>query len=147
MKKILLLILLSSHIFAISPYNLEGIKEVTLKISDKSKIISPKLKEKIIRDLQKELKNNTINVKNGNPTNLIIKIESIQIEKRLVLNISLFVNETVSPKRDKSLQGIGLTYFQNDMFEVEEELEKTLYDSIFKFLLQDFLTQHKEENL
>ena len=147
MKKILFLILLTSHIFAISPYNLEGIKEVTLKISDKSKIISPKLKEKIIRDLQKELKNNTINVKNGNPTSLIIKIESVQIEKRLVLNISLFVNETVSPKRDKTLQGIGLTYFQNDMFEVEEELEKTLYDSIFKLLLQDFLTQHKEENL
>jgi len=147
MKKILFLILLASHIFAISPYNLEGIKEVTLKISDKSKIISPKLKEKIIRDLQKELKNNTINVKNGNPTSLIIKIESVQIEKRLVLNISLFVNETVSPKRDTTLQGIGLTYFQNDMFEVEEELEKTLYDSIFKLLLQDFLTQHKEENL
>jgi hypothetical protein len=48
--------------------------------------------------------------------------------------------------RDKNLESLGITYQKNDMFEVMDEIEIDIYESVFKLLLPEFIAQHKEEN-
>lgn len=146
MKILILFTCLALQLFAISPYNLEGLKAVNIKISDKGKLLSKDKKVELKKRLEDESTKLGIKVSNGEFSNLIIKIESVKLNTKYVLNVSLYVVENVNPSRNKKLQGLGVTYMSNDMFEVEDDLEKEIDISIFKLLFDDFKKQYQEEN-
>ena len=146
MKILILFTCLALQLFAISPYNLEGLKAVNIKISDKGKLLSKDKKIELKKRLEDESTKLGIKVSNDEFSNLIIKIESVKLNTKYVLNVSLYVVENVNPSRNKKLQGLGVTYMSNDMFEVEDDLEKEIDISIFKLLFDDFKKQHQEEN-
>lgn len=146
MKILFLFILLLGNLFAISPYNLEGIKAVNVKISDKGKLLSKEKKAEFTKRIEEDLHSLGVKTSNDEFSNLIVKIEAIEIKGKYVLNISLLVIENVNPTRNPKLQGLGLTYMKNDMFEVEESVEKDIELSIFKLLFDDFKKQYQEEN-
>jgi hypothetical protein len=146
MKILFLFTLLLGNLFAISPYNLEGIKAVNVKISDKGKVLSKEKKAEFTKRIEEDLHSLGVKTSNDEFSNLIVKIEAIEIKGKYVLNISLLVIENVNPTRTPKLQGLGLTYMKNDMFEVEESVEKDIELSIFKFLFDDFKKQYQEEN-
>ncbi|MFZ9659311.1 MAG: hypothetical protein ACO29X_02050 [Arcobacteraceae bacterium] len=146
MKILILFTCLALQLFAISPYNLEGLKAVNIKISDKGKLLSKDKKVELKKRLEDESTKLGIKVSNDEFSNLIIKIESVKLNTKYVLNVSLYVVENVNPSRNKKLQGLGVTYMSNDMFEVEDDLEKEIDISIFKLLFDDFKKQYQEEN-
>lgn len=146
MKYPLLISILASSLFAISPYNLEGIKELNVRISDKGKILSKDAKLKFENQIKKDLELLGIKTNTKEFVNLIVKIEGLAVKEKQILNISLIVNENINPARDPKIQGIGLTYMKNDLFEVEENIEKDIEETVFKMLLDDFKKQYKEEN-
>ena len=146
MKILILFTCLALQLFAISPYNLEGLKAVNIKISDKGKLLSKDKKVELKKRLEDESTKLGIKVSNDEFSNLIIKIESVKLNTKYVLNVSLYVVENVNPSRSKKLQGLGVTYMSNDMFEVEDDLEKEIDISIFKLLFDDFKKQYQEEN-
>jgi len=146
MKILILFTCLALQLFAISPYNLEGLKAVNIKISDKGKLLSKDKKVELKKRLEDESTKLGIKVSNDEFSNLIIKIESVKLNTKYVLNVSLYVVENVNPSRNKKLQGLGVTYMSNDMFEIEDDLEKEIDISIFKLLFDDFKKQYQEEN-
>ena len=129
-----------------SPFLLTNIKELNVKFVDKSKSLNKKQKQTIKENIAKELQNVGIKTKSNEFANIIFKIESLELEKTKVFNITLRVVEDVIPKRDKSLESIAIVYYKNDMFELEEDPISMVNESIFKYLLPEFVKQYKDEN-
>ncbi len=146
MKQLLLLPILALNLFAISPYNLEGIKELNVRISDKGKLLPKETKLKFENKIREDLEKLGIKTNTKEFVNFVIKLEGLEIKEKQIVNVSLIINENINPTRDPKIQGIGLTYMKNDLFEVEETVEKDIEDTIFNLLFDDFKKQYKEEN-
>ena len=129
-----------------SPYSLENLKEFHVKLFDKSKLISKEQKLVLKARMKKELESIGIKTSPQEYSNFVMKIESVELDNATVLNITLRIIEDVIPKRDKSLESIGITYYKNDMFEMDEEPLEMIEESIFKYLLPEFIKQYQEEN-
>jgi hypothetical protein len=146
-KNIILSVLLfTTFLSAKSIYNTEGIKNVNVKVMGKSKFITKEFKQKIQADIIKELQKVGIQTKNDEFSTLGVKIEIVDLKKTQVINVRFFLIEDVTPLRDTNIEGLGITYQRNDMFEVIDEVEIDIYESVFKLLLPNFIEQHKEEN-
>jgi thioredoxin-related protein len=129
-----------------SPYSLENLKEFHVKFFDKSKILSDAQKDTIKQKLKNQFEAIGVNTNPKEYSNLVIKVESVELDSAKVLNITLRVIEDVIPKRDTQLEAIGITYYKNDLFELDEEPFEMIEESIFKYLIPEFLKQYKEEN-
>lgn len=145
-KIFLTLFLLSNILFSASIFNTEGIKNVNVKVLGKSKHITKEFKTKIKEDIKKELHKIGINTKSEEFSTLAVKIEIVNLKKTKVINVRLFVIEDITPVRDSNIEGLGITYQRNDLFEILDEVEIDIYESVFKLLLPGFIEQYKEEN-
>jgi hypothetical protein len=147
MRYILIALLVTINAYAISPFSLEGFKEANVIVLDKDKVLTKETKKKILTTLKKELKTIGIKTKTDNFSNLLIKISSIKVKKTYIVNLSLFIVEDIIPSRDKSLEGMGITYKKDDIFETtKNDLQTDIYESAIEYLLFDFIEQYKEEN-
>lgn len=129
-----------------SPFLLANIKELNVKFIDKTKTLNKIQKQTIQQTIVKELQKVGIKTYSKEFANIIFKIESVELEKTKVFNITLRVVEDVIPKRNTSLESIAIIYYKNDMFELEEDPLTMIDESIFKYLLPEFLKQYKDEN-
>jgi len=145
MKHLILTLLLISSTFALSPFSLEGVKNVNIKLFDKSKLLSKEFKEKVVSKVQKEFIKVGIKTQSEEFSNFIVKIEAVKIQKKYVVNTSIFLAEDIIPSRNKSLESLGITYQKSDFFETED-LEVDIYESIVEYLLFDMLEQFRDEN-
>lgn len=145
MKKLLLILLSSVYLFAITPYSLENFKEVNIKVLNKKKTISKELEEKIENKIKKEFKKLGIESKTENYSNFLVKIKVNKIKDINFVNTSIFISEDVKPLRDQELVMMAITYRKSDSFEAEN-LEDDIYESVIEYLLEDFIEQYKEEN-
>jgi len=145
MKHIALTILLFSNIFALSPFSLEGVKNVNIKLFDKSKLVSKELKQKITKEIKEELTKVGIKTSSEEFSNFIVKIEAVKIKNEYIVNTSIFLAEDIIPSRDTSLESLGITYQKNDFF-TTEDFEVDLYESVIEYLLFDLLEQYRDEN-
>jgi hypothetical protein len=143
---VLFFILSSSILLANSIFTTEGINNVNVKVLGKSKFISKEFKQKLQQKIVQKLTKVGITTKSEEFSTLAVKIEIVDLKKTQVINVRLFVIEDVIPMRDKNLESLGITYQKNDMFEVMDEIEIDIYESVFKLLLPEFIAQHKEEN-
>jgi len=145
MKHIALTILLFSNIFALSPFSLEGVKNVNIKLFDKSKLVSKELKQKITKEIKEELTKVGIKTSSEEFSNFIVKIEAVKIKNEYIVNTSIFLAEDIIPSRDTSLESLGITYQKNDFF-TTEDFKVDLYESVIEYLLFDLLEQYRDEN-
>lgn len=151
MKKLLITALLSIQAFALTPFSLEEIKELNIKIFTKShmkKTLPQTLKEKIYKDVVKKLKNTGIKITSKNQITLIIKIQGIKFSKDryAIYNSISIVEDILSTRARKGVENMGITYYKEDFFESEEDLATNIYESVVDYLLDDFIEQYKEEN-
>ena len=145
MKHIALTILLFSNIFALLPFSLEGVKNVNIKLFDKSKLVYKELKQKITKEIKEELTKVGIKTSSEEFSNFIVKIEAVKIKNEYIVNTSIFLAEDIIPSRDTSLESLGITYQKNDFF-TTEDFEVDLYESVIEYLLFDLLEQYRDEN-
>jgi len=145
MKYIILTIFLITNTFALSPFSLEGVKNVNVKLFDKSKLVSKKLKQKMVSTIKKEFSKLGIKTTSEEFSNFIVKIEAVKIQKTYVVNVSMFLVEDIIPSRDKNLESMGITYKKSDFFDTED-FEADVYESVIEFLLFDLLEQYRDEN-
>ena len=148
MKKLLFIILfIVTNLFALSPFSLEGITEVNLKVIDKSKLTTKTNLEKITYDLEQTLDKLHIKTSTKHFSNFIVKIQGIQINEKYVMHISMFIVEDTIPARNKSIENMGITYYRDDFFDSNsKEIQTDIYESVINYLLSDFIEQYKEEN-
>lgn len=147
MLKQILPLLITVNLFALSPFSLEGIKSVNLKVIDKSQFIPKDKLDTIKNKIEMELKNLDIQTSSDIFSNFIVKIQGIKINDKYALHISMFIVEESSPIRNKNQENMSITYYKEDFFDTnEKDLHNDIKESIENYLLSDFLEQYKEEN-
>lgn len=145
MKKLILFLLLTLYSFAVTPYSLENLKEVNLKVLNKKNEISEKLEKRLKEDIKVKLEKAGIKTKTEKYSNFLVKIKINKIKDVTFVRTSIMISEDVISLRDKDVEALAITYKKDDSFEAED-LEKDIYESIVDYLLEDFLEQYKDEN-
>ncbi len=148
MKKLLFItFFLCTNLFALSPFSLEGIKDVNLKVIDKSKLTTKENLEKIKYDIKYNLEKLGIKTQSEHFSNFIVKIQGIKLKDKYVMHISMFIVEDSVPSRNKSIENMSITYYKDDLFDSNsKEIQTDIYESVINYLLSDLLEQYKEEN-
>jgi len=148
MKHILFITFFSlTGLFALSPFSLEGVNDVNLKVIDKSKLTTKENLEKIKHDLKYNLEKLGIKTKSDNFSNFIVKIQGMKTKTNYVMHISMFIVEDTISARDKTTENMSITYYKDDFFDSNsKEIQVDIYESIIEYLLSDLMEQYKEEN-
>ncbi len=147
MVKIFLSLIIATNLFALSPFSLEGVKSVNLKVIDKSKLIPKHYLDTLKNQIEMELKNLGIQTHSKLFSNFIVKIQGDKIGEKYVLHISMFIVEESSPIRDKNQENMSITYYRDDFFNTtKKDLTADIKESIIDYLLFDMIEQYKEEN-
>jgi len=147
MLKYISILLLSTQLFALSPFSLEGVKEVNIKVLDKSKFTTKENLDKIKNSVKNTLYNLGIKTKSDNFSNFIVKIQGEKFDEKYALHISMFIVEETYPARNKEQATMSITYYKDDFFDTNsKELQVEIYDSVINYLLDDMVDQYKDEN-
>lgn len=130
--------------FAMSPFSLESIKNVNVKIFDKEKILDEPSLKALTQEVEHQLLSIGIQSSTKAFSNLIIKIQAIKLDPIIVCHINLSLVENARIARSIPVEGIAIGYMKDDLFE-SDDVKKDIADSI-KFLVDEFVEQYKEEN-
>ena len=130
--------------FAVSPFSLESINHVNVKIFDKDKILDEPSLKSFTQDIENKLL--TLGIKSSNKafSNLIIKIQAIKTDSITVCHINLSLVENAQLSRRTPVDAIAIGYMKDDLFE-SDDIKQDIAQSI-KFLVDEFVEQYKEEN-
>ena len=145
MKKLIFLVFTFVYSYGITPFSLEGIKELNVKFLNKNEKIPKVLEEKIVKEVEEKLKK--LGIKTNSDKYLYLKI-SLKIDefgKTKFVRTSMTIQEDVKLLRNTSFESMAITYQKSDEFEAED-LQNDIYESIVKYLLVDFIEQYKSEN-
>ena len=130
--------------FAMSPFSLESIKHINVKIFDKDKILDEPSLTSFTQEVENKLL--TLGIKSSTKafSNLIIKIQAIKIDSITVCHINLSLVENAQLLRNIPVDAIAIGYMKDDLFE-SDDIKQDIAQSI-KFLIDEFVEQYKEEN-
>ncbi|WP_321314692.1 hypothetical protein [Halarcobacter sp.] len=145
MKKLILLFTVVVYSFGITPFNLENVKELNIKILNKKENISKELENKLETNIKNKLEKLGIKTTTDKYINFLVKIKINKIKDVEFVQTSIFISEDVLPARDTSVEALAITYKKDDSFEAED-LENDIYESVVDYLLEDFIEQYKAEN-
>lgn len=149
MRRILFatILIFASNVFALTPFSLEGVKELNVKVLDKSKLTSEQTLDKIKTSVQTGLENLNIKTKSDQFSNFIVKIQGEKFDDRYALHISMFIVEESYPIRNEDQETMSITYYKEDFFETNHKtLQEDIFDSVIYYLLEDMADQYKAEN-
>jgi len=139
----LLFFLLSSSLFALTPFNLNGVKKLSVHVADYSEMFDKKMKPKLEAMMRKKLKKLKIDTDGYFHESLILLMQSQLVGKIKLLNLDLMVAGDVRPTGKTELT-YGITYLLKDSVEIEDK-EADLIESL-EFLLDEFAEQYIQDN-
>ena len=145
MKSLLIAFLAITYAFSLTPYSLEGLKEFNVKIWNKNNLLTKEQSEKLKIDIEKKLEPLKLQLHTKTFSNLLVKLESVEVGETTVVNVTLAIIEDAHPARDKKMVNMTITYMNNDMFDTTD-VQTDVFDSVLSFLLEDFIEQYKNEN-
>jgi hypothetical protein len=140
-----LLFVLHVTLFAVGPYNLEGIKSLNVLVMDSSKTITPEMKQKIEKELKEKLEKSGIQSKKEGVGALFVKIDALKSAKSTFVSISFGVGEEARIERAGTVESFVLSYSNDDFFE-SDDVNADVYDSVVNYLTDEFLEQFREDN-
>lgn len=144
MKILVLSLILFYNAFAITPFSLENISSVNVKILNKQKLLSEKKEEELTKKIEKRLNQAGIKTDSKSFSNFLIKVKGVEIADETVCLITLFLVEDVLITRQNPTKAIATTYSKDDFFQTDSP-EDDIVESI-EFLLEEFISQYQEEN-
>lgn len=127
-----------------SPFSLESIKSVNVKILDKDKILDEPSLKSFTQEVEQKLLSLGIRTSTKAFSNLIIKIQAIKTDTITVCHINLSLVENAQLFRSIPVDAIAIGYMKDDLFE-SDDTKQDISQSI-KFLIDEFIEQYKEEN-
>ena len=143
MKKIILLLfVLYSSVFSAPPFTVENVDNLRVIIKSDSESISKKQIKNIKLDIEKKLQLLNIGFSSIDPNILIIKIEIIEIKKIKIANIQFIIGEEIVTKRKNNIQTLAFTYYANDFFEIEENID--IKESV-EAMMEQFTELYEED--
>lgn len=135
---------LNTHLFAITPYSLEGLQAVNVTILNKNKLLTDALKKELQNEIEQKLTKAGIQTSTTQFSNFLVHIKEVKIAKTAMYHIALSLGENVRISRAHSVEGVAMTYHKEEIFESSNP-EADIKESI-GFLVDEFLEQYKEEN-
>ena len=144
MKSLLILLFVISNVFALTPFSLEGLKEVNVKVVEKNNLLTNDFKTKLKEKIKIQLKQVGLKTSTKKYSNFIVKIESINIEESYAVLIKLFIVEDVVLVDDKSNIKMGITFSKSDFIDTSDVLVDV--EESVDYLVDEFLEQYKDEN-
>lgn len=137
MKKLLLILFIPAILFAAIPFTLDNLTNLRVFCMNKTDFIDKSQVSKIKTMAEEKLKSAGIVMNKIDASTVMIKLESLKLEKLYVVNVTLAVGEEIITKRKDSPQTLAFTYFMNDMIDTDEPYDDTI-ESI-NFLLDGFV--------
>lgn len=144
-KFFLILAVSTTFSFALTPFSLEGVKEVNVRVLNKDKAFPKELLKKMQIETIKKLESAGLKTTTDKFSNFLIKIDTEEINEQYIVNISLMLIEMISPQRNQELVNIGVTFQISDFF-IADDLEDEVYSSVVEYLVPTFVEQYEEEN-
>lgn len=141
---LLISFLLCTNLFALTPFSLEGLKEVNVAFVDKGKLLNSEHKKALEKEIERKLHRLNIQTSSKHFSNFLVKIERLKSSTPSLYHVSLSLSETTTLHRAKPLEAIALTYMKEDIFESQNPFED-IKESLL-FLLEEFAEQYTEEN-
>ncbi len=141
-KTFLIFISFYSLVFGALPFTVENVDNLRILIINNSDLVSKEQIKNIKIDIEKKLQQKEINLKRVDPSTLAIKIDTIEINKINIANIQFIISEEVITKRLDDINTFAFTYYSNDFFEIEEEID--IEESI-EMLVDQFLELYEED--
>lgn len=142
-RKIALILLLSTILFSSSKFTLDGVKNLKIMIVERTKFIDKEAKEELKSLIVKKLKKEDFTFGEIDSTTFIIEIKSIEVKDIYVLEVSLFLGEDVKTNREELTDTFAYTYMQSVLVESEFLHEDTL--SAVDFLVCQFLEAYRDD--
>ena len=142
---VLISFLFCTKLFALTPFSLEGLKEVNVALVDKGKLLNLEQKKALEKEIEQKLHRLNIQTSSKHFSNFLVKAERIKSSHSSLYHVSISLSETTTLDRSKKpLEAIALTYIKEDMFESQNPFED-IKESLL-FLLEEFTEQYMEEN-
>lgn len=145
MKKLIFLLFIFAYSHGITPFSLEGIKELNVKFLNKNEKIPKALEKKIVKEVEEKLQKLGIKTNSDKYSYLKISLKIDEFDKTKFVRVTMTIQEDVKLLRENIFESMAITYQKNDEFEAED-LQKDVYESVIKYLLVDFIEQYKQEN-
>lgn len=142
-RRITLILLLCSLLFASSKFTLNGVSNVKIFLTHRADFIDTKLKNEIKNLAREKLEKEHFIFDKIDSTSFIIDIKAIQVQEIYILNITLMLGEDVQTNRDKNVRTFAYTYMENIFLESEFPKEETK-DAV-DFLICHFLDAYKDD--
>ena len=139
----LLFMSLSSILLASTPFNLNGVKKLSVHVADYSEMFDKKIATKLATMMRQKMKKLDVDTDGYFHESLILLMQSQMVGEIKVLNMELMISGDVRPSGKKDLT-FGITYLLRDSVEVEDK-HSDVVESL-EFLLDEFSEQYIEDN-
>lgn len=144
-RKIALILFLSTLLFASSKFTLDGVKNIKFTLINRTTFLSNENKKELENLVLNKLKKEKFTLGEVDPINFVVEIKAIEIGETYALNISLTLTEDVTTNdRIGNPKTFALTYMENIFIESEFPLEESR--NAIDFLICQFLNAYREDN-
>lgn len=143
MKKLVIILALSLSLFGAPFFTLDNLDNLRIFFMNKTDFIDKSEGEKIKGMAEKKLKAAGFRMNEVDASTFMIKIESIKLEKKYVVNTTVAIGEEIITNRKESPQTFAFTYYMNDLIDTDEPYEETM-ESI-EFLMDAFIEAYNDD--
>ena len=135
--------IVSTILSASTPFNLNGVKKLSVHVADYSGMFDKKMKPKLESIMRKALKKLHVDTDGYFHQSFILWMKSQSVGKMKLLDMDLMITGDVIPSGKKDMT-FGITYLLNDTVEIEDK-DSDVVESL-QFLLDEFTEQYIEDN-
>ncbi|MDD5210797.1 MAG: hypothetical protein PHV62_00135 [Sulfuricurvum sp.] len=145
MRKILLVLLLSSSLFSASLYTLDNVHSLTLYFSNQTDFLNQDQEAMLKKMLTEKLKNGGFLLEETDAPVFVVKIDALEIEGTQAIHTEVGLGEDVITKRKGKIGTFAYTYLDSQFIEGYSDPYKNTLDSL-TLLVDAFINAHKEDN-
>lgn len=144
MKKLIVLLGLSTFLFASQPFTLENLQNLRIYFVNKTSFLDKEKEKRIKEKITSKLEAKGIVMNTVDASTIMLKVEAIKLQTSYVINTQIAIAEEVITKRKDDVETFAFTYHLNDFFDTKEPHIDTMES--FEYLLEEFLDLYKEDN-
>ncbi len=143
MKKLLLLLLLGSQIFAESFYTLDKVKHLNLYLDLQADFFNPAKKKQYKEELTAKLEEAGFVFGKTDAIILVVKVKTLAVEESQAISLQIGLGEDVITRREGNVETFAYTYLANKLIEGYDPYADTL--EALNSMIDDFIDAYEDD--
>jgi len=143
-KKLFLILLLTSSLFSASLYTLDNVHSLNLYFASEADFLSKDKKDILKKMITKKLEEAGFVFGKTDATIFVVKVDAIEIEDSTAIHLEVGLGEEVMTRRKDKIQTFAYTYLDSRFIEGYDPYEDT--QDALMLLVNDFIDAHKDDN-